>query len=107
MEFNLKVKEIIEKTKEQLKFIGTKIENNSEYLLVTNSYKKGENVLFSVECSSCSKDTELFPESEVLISKNNLKQGKKPCKCSAGWKPSNYQYKVLAKKICRVSRRQY
>lgn len=98
LEFILEVKEIIEKTENQKNFIGTKIEDGDKYLLVTNSYKKGNNVLFSVECSICSADTELFPEREMLISKNNLKQGKKPCKCSSGWKPSKYQYEILVRR---------
>lgn len=102
LEFILKVIEIIEKTYSQRKFIGTKIEDGRQYLLVTNCYKKGNNVLFSVECSVCSKDTELFPENEMLISKNNLKQGKKPCRCSSGWKPSTYQYKILVKRYSEL-----
>lgn len=99
MEFILEVNEITEKTENQRNFIRTKVKFGDHFLLVTNSYKKGNNVLFSVECPICSTDSELFPETEMLISKNNLKQGKTPCKCSSsGWKPSIYQYEILVKR---------
>jgi hypothetical protein len=83
-------------SKVQSQFIGEVFNVEGKGTLkVTNVYKKNNNTLFSVECSVCSEDLELFPENEMLISKNNLKNGKYPCQCSSGWKPSLYQYKIL------------
>lgn len=79
----MNINEIIDKTKNQKDFIGFVTQDDKNVLIVTNAYKKGDNTVFSVECSVCSKDKELFPEKEMLISKNNLKKGKKPCKCSS------------------------
>lgn len=93
---------VINKSPDQLKFIGSKFNKNYKSILtVTDSYRKGNNTLFSVTCSKCSLDTELFPEHEMLISKSNLKQGKYPCRCSSKWKPSVYQYIVLARRYSK------
>lgn len=76
----MNVEKITNKTSKQLEFIGTVISKEGfGELTVIDSYKKGNNTLFSVNCSICSKDAMLFPEEEMLISKNNLLQGKHPC----------------------------
>lgn len=98
----MEAKKIINKSAKQLQFIGSTFHKDGfGVLTVTDSYKKGGNTLFSVHCSVCSTDQELFPENEMLISKNNLKQNKYPCRCSSGWKPSNYQYKVMVLRLAK------
>lgn len=98
----MEAKKIINKSTKQLQFIGSTFHKEGfGVLTVTDSYKKGNNTLFSVHCSVCSCDQELFPENEMLISKNNLNQNKYPCKCSSGWKPSNYQYKVMVVRFAK------
>lgn len=98
----MKAVKITNKTKKQLQFLGSEFHKEGcGVLTVTDSYKKGDNTLFSTHCSVCSDDYELFPEEEMLISKNNLNQNKYPCRCSSGWKPSYYQYKILVLRFAK------
>lgn len=101
----MEAKKILNKSAKQLQFIGSSFHKEGlGVLTVTDSYNKGNNTLFSVHCSVCSNDCELFPEKEMLISKNNLNQGKYPCRCSSGWKPSNYQYKVMVLRFAKQNK---
>lgn len=101
----MEAKKILNKSAKQLHFIGNSFHKEGlGVLTVTDSYNKGNNTLFSVYCSVCSNDCELFPEKEMLISKNNLNQGKYPCRCSSGWKPSKYQYKVMVLRLAKQNK---
>ncbi|AGG57814.1 hypothetical protein VPBG_00042 [Vibrio phage helene 12B3] len=72
-------------TKGQREFVGStfEVEKTGAILTVTGvSGKSGMIALFSVECSICSKDVELFPEG-ISSSKGSLSRGKIPCGCSS------------------------
>jgi len=60
----------------------------------------GNKKKYFLECSVCSKDTELFPDG-FSSQKSNLVQGKVPCGCTTGTiKWSEAQQKVRVKRLC-------
>lgn len=61
--------------------------------------RKKRQCYFSVECSLCSKDTELFPE-EFISTKDNLVRGKIPCGCANIPKWTESQNKIRVQREC-------
>lgn len=59
----------------------------------------GGSKYYTVDCSICSKDTELFPNG-FEIPKRPLKKGTAPCGCSKTPHWSKEQYKILVKREC-------
>lgn len=60
---------------------------------------KTKNSLYEVHCSSCSNDTELFPE-VLSVWRPSLNKGKFPCGCSKSPKWSEHQRMILVKRKC-------
>lgn len=61
---------------------------------------KSKNKIFSIECSVCSKDKELFKEPFKCLSRDIDKQII-PCGCSKSPKWNQYQYDILMKRHCK------
>ncbi|WNO47268.1 hypothetical protein [Vibrio phage vB_VibM_10AMN] len=80
-----------ELTKGQREFIGTQFEtDNGSTLTVTDvSHKQGSSAVFTLECSVCSRDKELFPYGSITSTKSGLVRGRVPCSCSNSpkWAP--------------------
>lgn len=95
----------LELTDTQKDFIGsTFLTPKSTILTVTGITpssvgSKIRNCRFIVECSSCSKDRELFPD-EFTSTKSNLTTGKIPCGCARNPNWSEHQYKVRVQRLC-------
>lgn len=62
--------------------------------------KKGAVTVFTLKCSICSEDLELFPEGSLVSTKGNLTDNKTPCGCSKAPKWSKWQFEVLIKRAC-------
>ena len=56
---------------------------------------------YTVECSICSVDTELFTK-QFTKSKHELKRGGCPCGCSKSARWTKEQYEVLVLRVCKV-----
>ena len=71
------------------------------YLDKNGGIKKGKSGVcyFSVNCSVCNKDTELFPQ-EFSCLKDKLIHGQCPCGCSQNHVYTKYQQKIRVKREC-------
>lgn len=58
-------------------------------------------IKYVVECSSCSKDAELFTK-PLALSKYDLKSGGLPCGCSKSPRWSKEQYKTMVLRMCGI-----
>lgn len=80
-------------------FIGSKF-GDLEQLTVIGWF--GElactNKKYTVECSICKQDPELFGDGRFLITKNKVYSGRIPCGCSKSPKLTKEQYKVLCRR---------
>ncbi|UZV41179.1 putative homing endonuclease [Vibrio phage vB_VpaM_R16F] len=92
-------------TKGQREFVGTQFPTpKGGVLMVTGvSHKQGGNVKFSLDCSVCSKDKELFPDG-FTSTKSNLMSGYVPCGCTFNpkWTPEQdliHTNRFLAEKM--------
>jgi len=77
------------------KFIGSEIETGKGILTVKESYvDSNKRKRYIVECSICSKDSELFPYGSINAPKYNLIHGNIPCGCATLPKWSHDQWVV-------------
>ena len=61
----------------------------------------GSNKKYTVECSICKSDSELFGDGKFLITKNRLLIGSIPCGCSLSPRWSKEQYEIKIKRLCQ------
>ena len=78
-------------------FIGTKIGTLTVIGIHSKTIRWDK--IYSVECSICSPDTELFPEI-FKSSKSNLTKGQIPCGCSNTTRWTEYQNIIRIKRHC-------
>ncbi|AGH31962.1 hypothetical protein VPIG_00105 [Vibrio phage PWH3a-P1] len=60
----------------------------------------GQVTYYSIHCSVCSNDKELYPENIIVCPKAILDRGGLPCGCANNPMWSDYQRKILAKRRC-------
>lgn len=58
--------------------------------------------LFLIECSVCSKDSELFPDKYIKAVKSSLDLGRYPCACSNRTQWSEHQNEVRAERLAKA-----
>lgn len=104
-------KEIVEKaigipesewTKCQRDFVGTQFQTPKGGVLTVTGVAgkdRNRNTVFSLECSVCSKDTELFPDGFINV-KGDLVRGKVPCGCAKNPRWTQSQFETLVKRRC-------
>lgn len=54
---------------------------------------------YTLQCSECSRDTELFGDGLFYSTKHMLKQGKVPCGCATNPRWSSAQYSIRVKRV--------
>lgn len=82
-------------------FIGTKFGPSSQLEVVGwFGHRIGSNKKYTVECSICKEDAELYGDGRFLIPKSKIEQGRVPCGCSERVVWTKEQYKVLVKREC-------
>lgn len=81
------------------KFINTVIQltNGNVLKVCERDQTSGRYIL---ECSLCSKDSELWPYGSITSTKSDLNRGRTPCGCSKAVKWSEDQYKTKVKRYC-------
>lgn len=90
-------------TKSMREFIGTQVTTDKGGVLTVTGVvgrNSSGNAIFSLECSVCSKDEELFPAGSITSVKGGLVNGQVPCGCAFNPKWSQYQYATLIKRQC-------
>lgn len=87
-------------TKGQREFVRTQFKTDKGSVLTVTGVagKRGTEAIFNLECSICSKDTELFPSGFTSV-KGNLIKGVVPCGCSKTPKWSNEQDLILTNRL--------
>lgn len=65
--------------------------------------KSDSNKKYTVECSVCKEDSELFGDGRFLITKNKLILGRLPCGCSKSPKWTKEQNEVRLIRLCKES----
>lgn len=84
------------------KFSGKVYQVGDSTLTILGKLDRIEQVTYySVKCSNCSKDTELYPENIIVCPKSTLDRDGLPCGCASRPKWSDYQKTVLAKRRCK------
>ena len=80
-------------------FIGTKFKTEGGELTVLGFNGRDSRGIaqFTVECSVCSKDKELFRD-PFIMTKGSLQKGGVPCGCSKNIRYSSEQYKIIIKR---------
>lgn len=88
----------------QRKVIGTKYENCKGATLTVKGIlgKKRGKVDYSLTCSECSKDEELFPEGSLSCIIDSIRGKRTICGCSKKYKWKEYQYIIRIKRRCKV-----
>ena len=90
-------------TKSQKDFVGTKFEIPKGGVLtvtgVIGKDKKGP-AIFSLWCSICSIDSELWSAGSISSVKGNLLRGKAPCGCSKNPRWTEEQFRIRVKREC-------
>lgn len=79
-------------------FIGETFgENDQVKVLGWFGEKSGSNKKYTVECSICKQDPELFGDGRFLITKGKLLIGRLPCGCSEAprWTKEQYQIRII------------
>lgn len=94
----------IKLTKSQKDFIGSTFPTPKGGVLTVTGVSRdydsnGSNIKFTVECSLCIQDAELFQEEFVAL-KTNLTKGKCPCGCTRTPRWSEYQNKIRVQREC-------
>lgn len=84
-------------------FIGTKF---GPFLQLTvigwDGHKSYYNKKYTVECSICKEDTELYGDGRFLITKNKIRAGRIPCGCSVSTQWTQAQWKIRIKRECAI-----
>lgn len=84
-------------------FIGKVFGDKGQLTVVGwDGSRSGHNRAYSLFCSECAKDRELFGESVFKCTKGNLLRGAIPCGCSKGYRWDEKQYLLLADRNCRT-----
>lgn len=89
-------------TKGMREFVGTQFPTpKGGVLMVTGVVGKDKSnvAVFSLECSVCSQDSELFPDGFTSL-KAGLLRGRVSCGCSKIPKWTRYQYETLINRKC-------
>ncbi|HBN6837435.1 TPA: hypothetical protein L3330_003479 [Vibrio cholerae] len=88
-------------TRLQREFIGTTFDTPKGSVLTVTGVagKQGSHTLFSLECSICSNDKELFPDRFTSF-KSNLVKGAVPCGCAKNTNWTQSQYEILINREC-------
>lgn len=85
-------------------FIGATFPTPNGWVLTVTGWdgeRNGSgNKKYTIECSTCSKDTELFPDGFKSL-KGNLVRGQVPCGCAKNPRWSEYQHKVHVQRECK------
>jgi len=85
-------------TKGQKAFIGsTAITPKGGVVTVTDYTGKGR---YSVNCSVCCLDEELYPIDSFTTLKENWKKGNIPCACQFSYTPTKEQRSIIYKRLC-------
>ncbi|HBK7931419.1 TPA: hypothetical protein LNI27_003449 [Vibrio cholerae] len=89
-------------TKGQKEFIGTQFPTpkGGTLTVVDVSHKQGNHAVFTLECSVCSLDKELWPHGSIKSLKGNLEKGQVSCGCSNIPKWTQSQYEILINRKC-------
>ena len=89
-------------TKRQKEVVGTKYINCKGNTLVVTGIvgKKRGKVEYSLSCSECSKDKELFPEGTLSCIIDSIRGERTICGCSRKYKWKEYQYTIRIKRRC-------
>ncbi|HAS2514412.1 TPA: hypothetical protein LNG45_003469 [Vibrio cholerae] len=90
-------------TRLQREFIGEQFHTpKGGTLTVTgvSPIKQGRGALFTVECSVCSADAELWPSGSIIASKGHLIKGVVPCGCTRSPRWTQDQFEILVKRKC-------
>ncbi|CAM0052098.1 endonuclease [Vibrio phage 184E37-3b] len=91
-------------TKRQREFVGTTFDTpKGSVLTVTGVSGKSKTgvALFSLMCSICSLDEELWSFGSIKGNKNNIVKGGYPCGCAFNPKWTEEQYKIRIQKECK------
>lgn len=64
------------------------------------AYRKNYVKSYTLVCSECSKDTELWPYGSITSTKAGLLKGNRPCGCEGNTKWSKDQWKIRIKRVC-------
>ena len=76
------------------------VENKGRYTVLNVIGKDGRTTkIFSLTCSVCSKDRELFPEGSITSKKYNITIGKLPCGCAKSPQWTQAQYEIRIKRL--------
>lgn len=89
-------------TRLQREFVGEQFPTpKGGFLTVTGvAGKRGGHAVFSLGCSVCSKDEELFPEGSITSVKGSLIKGSVPCWCAKNPSWTQSQYETLVNRKC-------
>lgn len=89
-------------TRLQREFVGTTFltPKGSTLTVIGVSGKQGRLVLFTLECSMCSKDKELWPYGSITSQKCSLVRGSIPCGCAKKPHWTQDQYEILINRKC-------
>ncbi|HAS2751106.1 TPA: hypothetical protein I6X49_002796 [Vibrio cholerae] len=90
-------------TKGQKEFIGSQFSTPKGGTLTVTSVhpiKQGRAALFTLVCSICSADTELWPRDSIIASKGHLVNGHIPCACTNHVRWTKGQFEILIKRKC-------
>jgi len=90
-------------TPSQKEFIGSKFTTKTGSVLEVIGVKGKTSkcvAIFTCTCTTCSEDTEVFPEGSIYTTKGSLLNGATPCACSGSYNYSEYQYKILIERLC-------
>lgn len=84
-------------------FIGTEhvtCFGNTLTVVGLNRISRTRARIYDINCSICSKDTELFPVGNIVSHKGNILRGSVPCGCGKTTQWSKEQYEVKIKRYC-------
>lgn len=81
-------------------FIEMSIKTRHESTITVKKYigKQNGKKMYSVHCSLCSADEEMWPEGSVVSTKSNLLSGRMPCGCGAKCNYTSSQNVIRAKR---------
>ena len=80
-------------------FIGQKFNDGNLTVVDVSEKKRGRIKLYSVVCSICSKDPELFGNGVFESTKSDLLRGSLPCGCSNRFNNTNEQFRIRLNRI--------
>lgn len=78
--------------------VGTLSSDGKLKVISINKGSRGKSLL-QVECSECSKDTELFPDGTFIIRQDHFKNGIKPCGCGKNVRWTGVQFLIKVRRV--------